>query len=129
MDVSTPPPPPPPSQPTASTPPVIPAGIRVASTLCWIVGVLTILASLAIGIPAVGSGAGLLFIAVNGVAGVLAFLAGIQIRRQRKIGVLLIVVAWAVPTLVAVLQHLSPSGSLLLFVALLLAGANWKHLR
>jgi hypothetical protein len=120
---------PPQPQSTTSAPPAIPAGIRIASTLCWIVGVLTILVALALGIPAISSGAGLLFIAVNGAAGALACLAGIQIRRQRKIGVLLMVLAWAVPTLVAVLKHLSPSGSLLLFVALLLAGANWKHFR
>jgi hypothetical protein len=117
------------SQPTGPTTPAIPAGVRIASTLCWIVGVLTILVAVAIGIPAISSGAGLLFIAVNGVAGIIACVAGIQIRRQRKIGVLLMVLAWAVPTLVAILQHLSPSGSLLLFVALLLAGANWKHFR
>jgi hypothetical protein len=93
------------------------------------VGVLTILIAVAIGIPAISSGAGLLFIGVNGFAGLIACVAGAQIRRQRRIGVLLILVAWAIPTTVALIQHLSPSGSLLLFVALLLAGANWKHFR
>ena len=47
----------------------VPAGVRIASTLCWVVGVLTILAALAIGIPAISTGAGLLFIAVNLLAG------------------------------------------------------------
>jgi hypothetical protein len=123
---STPPPPPPPP------PTQIPAGIRIASTLCWIVGVLTILVSLALGIPAISSGAGgagLLFVAVNGSAGVIACFAGVLIRRQRKIGVLVMLLAWAIPTVVALMQHLSPSGSLLLFVALLLSAANWKHFR
>jgi len=106
-----------------------PTGVRIASTLCWVVGVLTILAALAIGIPAISSGAGLSFIAVNVIAGAIVCVAAVQIRRQRKIGVLLMLVAWAIPTVVALVQHLPVRGSLLLFVALLFAGANWKHLR
>ena len=106
-----------------------PTGVRIASTLCWVVGVLTILAALAIGIPAISSGAGLLFIAVNVLAGAIVCVAAVQIRRQRKIGVLLMLGAWAIPTVVALVQHLPVRGSLLLFVALLFAGANWKHLR
>jgi hypothetical protein len=120
-----------PSQP--ANPPIqsaqVPTGVRIASTLCWVVGVLTILAALAIGIPAISSGAGLLFISVNGVAGVIVCVAAVQIRRQRRIGVLLMLVAWAIPTVVALVQHLPVRGSLLLFVALLFAGANWKHFR
>ena len=107
----------------------VPPGVRIASTLCWVVGVLTVLAALAIGIPAISSGAGLLFIAVNVLAGAIVCVAAVQIRRQRRIGVLLMLVAWAIPTAVAVLQHLPVRGSLLLFVALLFAGANWKHFR
>jgi hypothetical protein len=107
----------------------VPAGVRIASTLCWVVGVLTILAALAIGIPAISTGAGLLFIAVNFLAGAIVCVAAVQIRRQRRIGVLLMLVAWAIPTVVALVQHLPVRGSLLLFVALLFVGANWKHLR
>src|SRR2546426_11832150 len=117
-----------PSQP-ASPPTQVPAGVRIASTLCWVVGVLTILAALAIGIPAISTGAGLLFITVNLLAGAIVCVAAVQIRRQRKIGVLLMLVAWAIPTVVALVQHLPVRGSLLLFVALLFVGANWKHLR
>src|SRR2546427_3188446 len=117
-----------PSEP-ASPPPQAPTGVRIASTLCWVVGVLTILAALAIGIPAISSGAGLWFIAVNVLAGAIVCVAAVQIRRQRKIGVLLMLVAWAIPTVVALVQHLPVRGSLLLFVALLFVGANWKHLR
>jgi hypothetical protein len=119
----------PPQSAPSGTSPQIPTGIRIASTLCWIVGVLTILVSLAVGIPAISSGAGLLFIAVNGFAGALVCAAAIQIRRQRKVGVFLMLIAWAIPTVVALMQGLSPTGSLLLFVALLFAGANWKHFR
>lgn len=103
--------------------------MRLASTLCWVVGVLTILAALAIGIPAIASGAGLAFIAVNVLAGVIVCVAAVQIRRQRKLGVLLLVVAWAIPTIVALAQHLPVRGSLLLFVALVVAATNWKHFR
>ena len=107
----------------------IPAGVRIASTLCWVVGVVTILVALALGIPAISSGAGLLFIAINGCAGAIVCAAAVQIRRQRKLGVFLMLIAWAIPTVVALLQHLPVTGSLLLSVALLLAGANWKHFR
>lgn len=74
----------------------IPPGVRIASTLCCVVGVLTILAALVIGIPAISSGAGQLFIAVNVLAGAIVCVAAVQIRRQRRIGVLLI----AQPTII-----------------------------
>lgn len=115
--------------PPSTSPTPVPAGITIAATLCWIVGVLTILAALVIGIPAIGSGAGLLFVAVNGLAGILVCVAAVQIRRRKKIGLLLMVIAWAIPTVVALSMHLSSGGSLLLFAALLLAAANWKHFR
>jgi len=107
----------------------VPTGVKIASTLCWVVGVLTILAAFAIGIPAISSGAGLLFIGVNVAAGAIVCVAAVQIRRQRRLGVLLMLVAWAIPTVVALVQHLPVRGSLLLLVALLFAGANWKHFR
>ena len=122
-----------PASPQPATPPIssgsVPAGVRIASTLCWVVGIVTILVALAIGIPAISSGAGLLFIAINGLAGAIVCAAAVQIRRQRKVGVFLMLIAWAIPTVVALVQHLPVTGSLLLFVALLLAGANWKHFR
>jgi hypothetical protein len=115
-----------PSQPV---PAQSPAGVRIASTLCWVVGVITILVALAVGVPAVGSGAGQVFLAVNLLAGAAVCLAAVLIRRQRRSGVLVMVFAWALPTVVALLNHQSARGSFLLFVALLFAGANWKHFR
>jgi len=106
-----------------------PAGVRIASTICWVVGVLTILVTLAIGIPALSSGGGLLFVSVNLVAGAAVCVAAVLIRRQLRLGVLVMLLAWALPTIVSVLNHQSPRGSLLLLVALLFAGANWKHFR
>jgi len=120
-----------PSQPANPSPPAAhaPAGVRIASTLAWVVGILTILIAFAIGIPAISSGAGLLFIVINVTAGAIVCVAAVQIRRQRRIGVLLLLIAWAIPTVVALVQHLPVRGSLLLFVALLFAGVNWKHFR
>lgn len=106
-----------------------PAGVRIASTLCWVVGVLTILITLAVAIPTISSSGTPLFLAVNLLAGVAVCVAAFLIRRQRRLGVLVMVLAWALPTLVSVLNHQPARGSLLLFVALLLAGANWKHFR
>ena len=69
------------------------------------------------------------FIAVNVGAALIVCIAAIQIRRQRKLGVVLMLLAWVIPTILAVVQHRSVRGSLLLFLALLFAGANWKHFR
>jgi len=112
-----------------SSPAAAPAGVRIASTLCWVVGVLTILVTLAVGIPILSTGAGLQFVAVNLVAGVAVCVAAILIRRQRRLGVLIMLLAWALPTVVAVLGHQPVRGSLFLLVALLFAAANWKHFR
>jgi len=106
-----------------------PTGVRIASALCWVVGAITILVALAMGIPAISSGSGLVPTVMNVLAGVIVCVAAVQIRRQRKIGVLLMLVAWAIPTVAALVQHLPVRGSLFLFVALLFAGANWKHFR
>jgi len=117
-----------PTAPGAASAPA-PIGVRVASTLCWIVGVLTILVNVAVGIPVISAGGNVFFVAVNLVAGGAVCLAALLIRRQRRLGVLVILLAWALPTLVLVLNHESARGSFLLFVALVFAGANWKHFR
>ena len=117
-----------PTAPGAASAPA-PIGVRVASTLCWIVGVLTILVNVAVGIPVISAGGNVFFVAVNLVAGGAVCLAALLIRRQRRLGVLVMLLAWALPTLVLVLNHQSARGSFLLFVALLFAGANWKHFR
>jgi len=120
---------PPPTVPNAAPSPEVPLGVRVASTIAWVVGILWILTSIAVGIPAIPSGVGVPFIAVNVGAALIVCIAAIQIRRQRKLGVVLMLLAWVIPTILAVVQHRSVRGSLLLFLALLFAGANWKHFR
>ena len=120
-----------PSQPAgaSASPAPVPVGVRIASTLCWVVGILTILVGLAVGIPALAVPGGALFLAVNLLAGGAVCVAAVLIRRQRRMGVLVMLLAWALPTVVTVLNHQPGRGSLFLFVALLFSGANWKHFR
>jgi len=119
--------------PTDSTPvsPASPAqpplGVRVSSTLCWLVGILTVAVAFAVGIPAVSEGLGLLYPAVSLVAGLGVCVAAFLIRRQKKLGVLVLALSWALPTAVMLLSHESPRGSAFLLAALLFAAANWKH--
>ena len=111
--------------------PEIPKGIKIASTLCFVVAIATFLMGLAVGIPALSAetpsvvpllGTSLVALAVCG--------AAILIRRQRRLGVLVLALAWATPVVAALLQHQPVTGGpLLVIIALLLAGANWKDLR
>jgi hypothetical protein len=75
------------------------------------------------------AGGSVLFVAVNLVAGAAVCLAAVLIRRQRRLGVLVMLLGWALPTVALLLRHQSARGSLLLFLALVFAGANWKHFR
>ena len=118
------------SEPTPAPTP-LPIGIRVASTLCWIVGILTILGAFAIGIPGLtGFDASLVPLVITVIAGVGVCVAAYLVRRQRRVGVLLVVFAWALPTVVSLLTHETPrGGNFLLFAAMLVLLANWKNLR
>jgi len=108
---------------------VTPLGVRVASTLCWIVGILTILVNLAVGIPVISAGGSVVALAVNLIAGGGVCWAALLIRRQRRLGVLVMLLGWALPTVVLLVNHQSARGSFLLFLALVFAAANWKHFR
>src|SRR5205809_6803101 len=101
--------------------PVVPTGIRVASTLSWIVGVLTILLALVIGIPTLSTpGGSVLPLAINLVAGIAVCTGAVLVRQQRRLGAVLVVLAWAAPAAFAVLNHQTPrGGSFLLFAAML----------
>src|SRR5437899_11476589 len=92
------------SQPSApgATSVVAPIGVRIASTLCWIVGILTIVVSVAVGIPAISAGGSPFFVAVNLVAGGAVCLAAVLIRRRRRLGVVAMILELAWPTLVLV---------------------------
>ena len=106
----------------------VPSGIRIASTLCWIVGLLTLL--LAIGTPELAEPVGGIGpLLLNCAVGLTVCGAAILIRRQRRLGVLVLVLAWAAPPVAALANGQAPHGGpMLVIIALLLAGANWKHL-
>jgi hypothetical protein len=115
------------SEPT-TTP--VPAGIRIASTLCWIVGIATILGSFVFGLPGVtGFNSSLVPPAVSLIDGVGVCAAAYLVWRRRRLGVLVMLFAWALPVAVAVLNHQPAQGNLFLFGSLLLLGANWRNLR
>ena len=115
----------------AVVPAPIPTGIRVASTICWLVGVLTIGIAFAIGIPAAqGPDGSFAPFAINVLAGLAVCAAGYLVRQQRKVGALLVVLAWATPALIGLATGTGArGGSFLLFAAMLALFANWKHLR
>ncbi len=117
-------------EPAAPQPETIPVGIRVASTICWVVGALTIVVALIAGLPALGAEGMMLAVAATIAAGVAVCAAAVFIRRRRRVGVLILVAAWAMPMVVALMgRSEARGGNFLLFAALLFAGANWKHLR
>ena len=115
----------------SATPAPVPTGIRVASTLCWIVGVLTIGIAFAMGLPAAQAPEGsLLSFAITVLAGLMVCAAGYLVRQQRKIGALILVLAWATPALVGLATgEGARGGGFLLFAAMLAVFANWKHMK
>jgi len=121
-----------PEQAQPTSPPeraLAPVGVRVASTLCWVVGVLTVLAAFALGIPALSAGESPVPFIVNLAAGLVLCVGGFLVRRQLRTGALVVVLAWAAPTAFALVGgHTPRGGPFLLFVAVLFIGANWKYL-
>jgi hypothetical protein len=115
----------------STVPASIPTGIRVASTICWIVGILSIGIAFAIGIPAAqGPDGSFVPLVINLLAGLAVCAAGYLVRKQRKLGTLLVVLAWATPALIGLATGTGArGGSFLLFAAMLALFANWKHLR
>ena len=113
--------------PTPDATPV-PTGVRVASTLCWLVGILSILMAIAVGIPAAGDTVAPMVLSVAAGAAVCA--AGYLVRQRRKVGALLVVVAWALPAVVSLIGgDGAKPGNVLLFAAMIALFFNWKHLR
>lgn len=109
-----------------------PFPLRVASTLCWVVGVVTALGGLAIGVPALQSPTPTLVPLIEGlVAGVAVVVAAILVRRSRRLGGILVIVACALPTLITLGvegRFRSPPLLLILILALLTVLANWRLL-
>lgn len=115
--------------PATATP--IPLGLRVASTLCWVVGVLSLLVALAISIPLLTSAPRTWIpLLVNGAAATLVCVAAVLVRQRRKLGAYFVVVAWALPTVVNLLAGAGVRApSLFMTLALITLAANWRELR
>ena len=111
------------SAPETPKAPLAPTGIRIASTLCWLVGVVSILVSIAM-LPR------LVWLIANLIAGGLVCVAGFLTRRQRRTGAYLVAFAWALPALVSLAAGgpAKPGPPLLLIAGIALL-FNWKHLR
>lgn len=109
----------------------LPVGIRVASTLCWVVGIATLLLGLAVGIPAMSDPSGTpIPLLQTTLLALVVFGAAILIRQRRRLGVLILVLAWATPIGLAAIQGAPQRGGpFLVLVALLAAATNWKQLR
>lgn len=68
--------------------------------------------------------------ALNVAVGVVVCVAGYLVRQRRKVGALLVVAAWALPTLISVLNGGGAKpGSIFLFAAMIGIALNWKHMR
>lgn len=107
-----------------------PIGVRIAATLSAIVGVVTALTSIAVGVPAAtGSNPVILPLIIGVSAGIGCCIAAVMLWRRRRVGVLVLVLSFAVPMVAALAVGLPVSGNILITAALLLAAANWKHLR
>ena len=119
-----------PNEPTRAVSTLPPMPLRVAATLCLVIGLLSLVAAIAVSVPLARSPDGSwLPLALNVLPAVLVLIAAGFIWRRRKLGVLLLVLGWAVPTGFALLGGGVPRGpSILLVVVLLTLASNWKLL-
>ena len=111
-------------------PALVPTGIRVASTLCWAVGILTLLMAFATEMPAMrDSGPKRYEFALSVIAGVTVCLAGFLVRKRMRAGALLLVLAWATPAVIGILSNgVAIPGNPILLIALVCVLWNWKLL-
>jgi hypothetical protein len=116
------------SSAAATLPPKTPIGVRIAGTLAGVVGVLTIAAAVAVGLPVLSETGSPLPLITGLLAGIGACVATALLWRRRRVGVLVLALSWAIPTFAALAVGESARGNLLLTAAFLLAAANWKKL-
>jgi len=119
--------------PTETAPPAeaAPFPLRIASTLCWIVGIVTSLMALAIGIPALQSASPTALPLIEGLAaGAAVIAAAVLVRHARRLGGSLVLVAAVLPTLIGLgVEGRFHSPPLLLVLAVVTVLANWNYLR
>jgi hypothetical protein len=116
--------------PASGTGAPAPTGIRVASTLCWLVGLLTLGVAIAVYLPPVNhTSEGLAAFLVMVIAGATVCVAGFLVRRRKKLGAYLVVGAWALPLIWDLAIGAPARPNFLLFAAMVTLLANWKHLQ
>ena len=117
-----------------TTPARLPSGLRIASTLAWIWGVLFILSTLAVGIPTIAQNgvfnrAALVVIFLALLAAALCY-AGYGLRKARRNAGWVAIVVGAFLILVPIVYR-APITRVGIFVNLLIVGltiANWRSL-
>jgi peptidoglycan/LPS O-acetylase OafA/YrhL len=114
--------------PSITAPQTNPTGIRIASTLCWVVGLITVVFAFALYAAPDDTTSGLVGLLVRLAAGVLVCAAGFLVRRRRKLGAYLVLAAWALPLVWALATHVPARGNFFLLVALVALLVNWQHL-
>ncbi len=111
-------------------PPLLPLRLRAAAVLCIIAGGLTIVFSIRVWYWATVSPQAVMALALRLLPGMAACLGAAFLWRQQRLGLLLVVPAWACPALVARITHEHPNASsLLLFGGLLFAATSWRYLQ
>jgi hypothetical protein len=117
---------------SAASPSEIPQGLKIASTLSWLMGVITLAIGLAIGIPAASTaGRGLLPAVGMAAAGLALCYAGYGLRKALPSGA---IAAIAASGAYIVFQLVTTGGKIALAMWFHLAiiglvASNWKHLR
>jgi hypothetical protein len=108
----------------------IPLPLLVAGGLCAAVGILSLFLALATGIPLLRSApASWIPLVVNTTVSILMCVAAVLVWKRRRLGVIMIALAWVLPTLLNVLAGQSPRlPSLLMVLALLTLALSWHLL-
>ncbi len=108
----------------------IPLPLLVAGGLCAAVGILSFFVALAVGIPPLRTApASWISLVVNTTASILMCVAAVLAWKRRKLAVVMIALAWFLPTLTNLLAGQSPRlPSLLMVLALLTLALSWHLL-
>jgi hypothetical protein len=106
-----------------------PTGIRVASTICWVIAFITLCVAIAVYLPALDHTTDSLVVFGSAMAAaIMVGGAAILVRRRRKTGAYLVILAWALPTILSLATGGGARpGSPLLFAAMIGLLINWKH--
>ena len=109
----------------------LPISLRVAAVLCAIVGIVSLIRVLTAIVPLIGSAAPIWMpLAVNASAALLMCVAALLAWFRRRLSLLAIVAAWALPSAVnfAAGQPVHYP-ALVMALAFITLGANWRHLQ